>query len=94
MFYSEAKPTQARVARTGVRREFQGRGLGKYLKATMMLDMHNHYPDVEVVDTNNFNRNLPMLSINDRLGFKLFEQYVFHKISVHDLAAKVDLSSR
>jgi hypothetical protein len=31
-----------------------------------------------------------MLSINDRLGFKLFEQYVFYKIRVDDLAAKID----
>lgn len=90
MFYSETKPTQARVRLTGVRREFQGRGLGKYLKAAMLLDMRAYYPEVEFVDTDNFNSNRPMLSINDRMGFKLFEQYVFYKISVHDLAAKVD----
>jgi hypothetical protein len=57
----------------------------------MMLDLYDNYPAVNVVDTDNFNSNQPMLNINDRMGFKLLEQYIFYKISVHDLAAKVDL---
>ena len=39
MFFSEANPTRAGARLTGVRREFQGRGLGKWLKAAMMLDV-------------------------------------------------------
>ena len=93
MFYSEAKPTQANISLTGVRREFQNHGLGKWLKAAMLLDVHEHHPEVKFVDTNNFNKNSPMLSINERMGFKLFEQYVFYKIRVHDLAAKVSIRS-
>jgi GNAT superfamily N-acetyltransferase len=89
LFYNAQKPTHANVRLTGVRREYQNRGLGKWLKAAMMLDMHEHYPNVKFVGTENFNSNRPILSINDRMGFKLFEQYVFYKISVHDLAAKV-----
>jgi RimJ/RimL family protein N-acetyltransferase len=91
MYYRQAQPGQARISLTGVRREFQGRGLGKWLKAAMMLDLYDNYPAVNVVDTDNFNSNQPMLNINDRMGFKLLEQYIFYKISVHDLAAKVDL---
>jgi mycothiol synthase len=90
MFYNEAKPTLTKVGLTGVRREYQNRGLGKWLKAAMMLDMHERYPNVKFVATENFNNNGPMLSINDRMGFKLFEQYVFYKISVDDLAAKYE----
>lgn len=93
MFYSEAKPTHANVSLTGVRREYQNRGLGKWLKAAMMLDMRERYPNVRFVDTDNFNNNRPMLNINDRMGFELFEQFVFYKVRLHDLAAKVDISS-
>ncbi len=93
MVHSEANPTYAYVRLTGVRRESQNQGLGKWLKAAMMLDLRERYPDVRFVDTNNFNNNRPMLSINDRMGFELFEQFVFYKISVDDLAAIVDNSS-
>jgi mycothiol synthase len=93
MFYSQAKATHANIGLTGVRREFQNHGLGKWLKAAMLLDLHDHHPEVKFVDTNNFNNNSPMLSINERMGFKLFEQYVFYKIRVHDLAAKVSIRS-
>jgi len=34
-----------------------------------------------------------MRSINQRMGFTLFEQYVFYKMKVRDLAAKVDMSA-
>jgi hypothetical protein len=67
--------------------------LGKLLKAAMLLDMREHYPNVRFVDTDNFNSNRPMLKINARMGFELFEQFVFYKVSLHDLAAKVDSSS-
>jgi len=93
MFYSESQPTHANVRLTGVRREYQNRGLGRLLKAAMMLDMRERYPKVSFVDTNNFNNNRPMLNINDRMGFELFEQFVFYKVRLHDLAAKVDSTS-
>jgi len=90
MFQSESNPTYAYVRLTGVRPEYQNRGLGKWLKAAMMLDLRQNDPGVRFVDTNNFNNNRPMLSINDRMGFELFEQFVFYKISADDLAARVD----
>ena len=89
MFYSQEHPTHARVSETGVRREYQGRGLGKWLKAAILLDLRERYPSVKYVDTNNFNSNAPMLSINTRMGFQLYEQFVFYKISVQDLAARI-----
>jgi GNAT superfamily N-acetyltransferase len=89
MYTSKATPTYAKVSLTGVRREYQGRGLGKWLKAAMMMDMRERYPDVDVVETENFNNNRPMLSINQRMGFRLFEQYVFYNMRVDDLEAKV-----
>ena len=89
MFYTETKSAHARIALTGVRHECKSRGLGKWLKAAMMLDLREKYPNIKVIDTDNFNSNRPMLAINERMGFKLFEQYMFYKIRVEDLAAKI-----
>jgi GNAT superfamily N-acetyltransferase len=93
MFHNEARPTHASVRLTGVRREFQNCGRGKWLKGAMMLEMRERYPEVQFIDTDNFNTNAPMLSINERMGFKLFEQFVFYKMRVTDLAARIGLSA-
>jgi GNAT superfamily N-acetyltransferase len=89
MYYNTGKPLHTNVGLTGVRSEYQRRGLGKWLKAAMMLDMRARHPEVRFVDTENFNSNAAMLSINERMGFKLFEQYAFYKIRVQDLEAKI-----
>ena len=94
MVLDAANPIHASIFQTGVRQNYQGRGLGKWLKAVMMFDIHDRYPDIEFVDTVNFNSNAPMMSINNRMGFKLFEQFVFYKIRVQDLAAQADSTSR
>ena len=88
LFHHETMPAYAHCGLTGVRPEFQNRGQAKWLKAAMLLDLRERHPEVRFVDTNNFNSNRPILSINDRMGFKLYEQYVFYKIRVADLATK------
>jgi mycothiol synthase len=93
MYFHQTKPTHAEIHLTGVRREFQNHGLGKWLKATMMLDMRDRHPEVKFLDTQNFNNNRPMMHINDRMSFKLFEQYVFYKMKVADLSA-LDICQR
>ena len=40
MYFEQENPAHAAIHLTGVRREFQHHGLGKWLKAAMMLDMH------------------------------------------------------
>ena len=68
----------------------QGHGLGKWLKAAMMLDMREKNPDIKIVDSENFNSNRSILSINERMGFKLFEQYIFYKMKVIDIAKMIE----
>ena len=70
---------------TGVSEQFRGRGLGKWLKAEMLLFIREHYPEFEFVTTTNANENAPMMSINDRLGFKLYKQVTLYKIPVEKL---------
>jgi RimJ/RimL family protein N-acetyltransferase len=55
---------------TGVSRQYRKRGLGKWLKAEMLTYAMNEYPRALVVETGNADANAPMLSINQRMGFK------------------------
>lgn len=55
---------------TGVRAKYRGRGLGKLLKARMLLHVRNNFPNVKYLVTSNATTNLPMLAINTKLGFK------------------------
>jgi GNAT superfamily N-acetyltransferase len=55
---------------TGVRGDARGRGLGKWLKAAMLLHVREIYPGLETVITGNAASNGPMLAINKKMGFK------------------------
>ncbi|MFQ5985759.1 MAG: GNAT family N-acetyltransferase [Thermoplasmata archaeon] len=72
---------------TGVRRPYRGRGLGKWIKAAMLLRVRKEFPQVRVVRTGNAFSNAPMLSINERLGFKLYREGMEVQISLEDLEA-------
>ncbi|MFQ5986247.1 MAG: GNAT family N-acetyltransferase [Thermoplasmata archaeon] len=69
---------------TGVREVYRGRGLGKWVKAAMLLRVREEFPEVEVVITGNATVNAPMLSINDRLGFRPYKDGVEAQISLQD----------
>ncbi|MFQ5920337.1 MAG: hypothetical protein ACE5I4_09900, partial [Thermoplasmata archaeon] len=70
---------------TGVRRPYRGRGLGKWIKAAMLLRVREEFSQVRVVRTGNAFSNAPMLSINERLGYKLYREGMEVQISVEDL---------
>jgi GNAT superfamily N-acetyltransferase len=55
---------------TGVMPDFQGRGLGKWLKAEMLLFIKENLPESIYIQTGNADFNTPMMSINNRMGFK------------------------
>lgn len=68
-YYADEGPL-IRQWMTGVKDVYRGRGLGKWLKAAMLERVRQELPQVEVVVTGNATINAPMLSINERLGFK------------------------
>jgi GNAT superfamily N-acetyltransferase len=72
MNYVPYKPTMVHQGFTGVRTDARGRGLGKWLKAAMLLHVREVYPDLEWVVTENAGSNAPMLAINTRIGFKQY----------------------
>jgi len=67
---------------TGVRQAYKGRGLGKMLKAEMLLYIRREYPDVKYISTGNADSNAPMLSINQRLGFKKHRPIKVYKLKL------------
>jgi mycothiol synthase len=74
---------------TGVRPDARGRGLGKWIKAAMLLHLRKLYPDAQWVATDNAGSNAPMLKINRALGFKPYRQGTEYQIARDDLAKRL-----
>jgi len=74
---------------TGVHTQARGRGLGKWIKAAMLLHLHELYPAARWVATDNARSNAPMLAINRRLGFKAHRLGTEYQLSRDGLAARV-----
>ena len=67
---------------TGVKADCRGRGLGKLLKALMLLDIRDRHPDVKYVVTGNADSNAPMVAINHKLGFKKRLPVLLYKLKI------------
>jgi GNAT superfamily N-acetyltransferase len=88
MQYAPYKPTMIDQGFTGVRTEAQGRGLGKWLKAVMLLHVREIYPMLEWVVTENAGSNAPMLAINKKMGFREYRAGTEYQISRDALMAR------
>jgi len=70
---------------TGVDQKYRGQGKGKWVKAAMLLKVREKFPDIRTISTGNATSNAPMLSINDRLGFKLYKEIFTVQIETEKL---------
>ena len=70
---------------TAVHPRARGRGLGKLLKARLLLELHARYPDVRCVRTFNAGSNAAMLAINERMGFRRHRVDVGYQLAVDAL---------
>ena len=70
--YSKSRSHKVDQLLTGVKTKYRGRGLGKWLKAEMVVFIKNNFPETEFISTGNADMNASMLSINERMGFKRF----------------------
>ena len=66
--FTSIKPGTLDQGLTGVQRDERGQGLAQAIKADVILKAKNK--GYQHVRTDNDSRNLPILSINDRLGFQ------------------------
>lgn len=55
---------------TAVDPDHRNRGLGRWLKAVLFLEMADRYPDAQFIDTWNADSNEAMLAINIAMGFR------------------------
>lgn len=74
---------------TGVLPSAKGRGLGKWVKAAMLLHLRELYPDFQWMSTGNAGSNAPMLAINKRLGFREYRAEAEYQVTRDQLAARV-----
>ena len=72
---------------TGVGTQYRDRGLGKWIKAAMLLYLRDRHPQTTWVMTGNAGSNEPMLAINHKIGFRPHRNTVTYQISRDKLAA-------
>ncbi|MHA2157174.1 MAG: GNAT family N-acetyltransferase [Candidatus Hodarchaeales archaeon] len=88
-FLFNDRPTLLYQGLTGVKKEYQGKGLGKWLKAEMLFYCKKKFPNIKFVATDFALVNEPMIAINRKLGFKHYRTWVDYKFDVEELAKTV-----
>lgn len=76
LLYSKTREPIIDQGITAVLQEHRGKKLGKWLKAAMLLEAKSRYPNISQVYTDIATSNAPMLSINERIGFKLYKERI------------------
>jgi GNAT superfamily N-acetyltransferase len=94
MAWAPFRPTVIEQEFTGVLPSARGRGIGKWIKAAMLVHLRDLHPDLRWVFTGNASSNAPMLAINKRLGFKQFKAGADYQISRDLVAARVNRPAR
>lgn len=70
VFFDPRVPTVLRQGGTAVDPAHQGRDIGKWLKARVVERILAEMPAARFIRTDNAGTNAPMLTINDRMGFR------------------------
>ena len=82
-------PTHAHQQGTAVDPAHRGNGLGRWLKAAMILRLMDEHPAVERVGTENAGSNAPMLNINHAMGFRCIEEKPVYQVPLDTLAERI-----
>jgi GNAT superfamily N-acetyltransferase len=82
-------PSRAHQQGTAVDPAHRGNGLGRWLKAAMILRLIDERPMVERVGTENAGSNEPMLNINHAMGFRCVEAKPVHQVTLDVLAERI-----
>jgi mycothiol synthase len=90
MGYDPLVPHLLAQAGTAVSPSHRGRGIGKWLKATMLERVLREWPMATLVRTGNADANAPMLAINERLGFRPAWASIVYEVKIADARRYVE----
>ncbi|MCW5879970.1 MAG: GNAT family N-acetyltransferase [Anaerolineae bacterium] len=82
VFWNADRPTILYQGDTGVLPAYRNLGLGRWLKAAMILRILAERPDVRFVRTGNADSNAPMLGINYTMGFQPYRSWTGWQLTV------------
>ena len=87
LFWNPNNPAVVSQGDTGVLPAHRNRGLGRWLKAAMVLRLLAERPGVRFIRTGNADSNQPMLSINYAMGFRQYKAWTTWRLAVDDALA-------
>ncbi|MBW3588213.1 MAG: GNAT family N-acetyltransferase [Actinobacteria bacterium] len=93
MFPSPWRPQLAKQEDTGVLPAHRNRGLGRWLKAQMLVKLLEEKPETDSVITWNATINKSMLGINRELGFRGVREWGEWELTLDDLEAWLSAKS-
>ena len=85
VYFDNDRPYEMEQDLTGVKEQFRGKGLGKWLKAEMLFFVKENYPKIKYISTGNADSNIAMRSINERMGFKVHMNRISYKFKLCEL---------
>ena len=87
--YNQSRSYRIEQELTGVKEEYRGKGIGKWLKAEMLYFIRRKYPNVKFISTGNADANAAMLSINNCMGFKSHHRSRTYKFKISELQKRI-----
>lgn len=75
---------------TGVRKSHRGAGLGKWLKAAMLLHVADEFPNAEQIVTSVAKRSKTIMALNESMGFVVRRENAEVSMSFHTLEAYLE----
>lgn len=94
VLYDPTQPELVRQNFTGVLPSHRGRGLAKWLKASMLHLVHHRFPSALQLTTSNSAANGPMLAVNRRLGFGSPIEHRTYRFELAQLRTAVEDEAR
>lgn len=85
VFWNPNRPAILWQGFTGVMPEYRNRGLGRWLKASMLTKVLRERPQVIVIRAGNADSNAPMLKINRALGFKPYVAWAIWQVELNSV---------
>jgi RimJ/RimL family protein N-acetyltransferase len=83
------QPQRAHQHDTAVVPAHRGHGLGLWIKSAMLVALRAERPDVTEIETGNSTANQHMLAINQRLGFRPWQELNSWQGDVPELDARL-----